>query len=343
VLGGEDEPAHPGGRERGGPLVRIEVRRVEQARILLAGAPLAPGHRVHAEMDEPVQLQLLPRVLAMAGADVGEVVEIDHAVVIRAVGAGRAGAVPAGSRSGPVGVGPPRNRHTAGGAGQDRLGYLGPHARGAVMTSLTGLWKERRREVTALALSGGGSRADFQLGALRYLYDRVGITPQVITGTSAGSILAATLAQSADHDEQRRYLRELETRWAQMRDSSDMFTPHPWFDRLRRRGPEWMAALQKRQHRQSPLGRTFARAATAPRAGVDGTAGSRATSGPFARGGPLDPAAVAERLRTMTAGRPWPPPREDHGETGGTIGVIEFLTALREVGRARPDLELILR
>ncbi|MFD1718971.1 patatin-like phospholipase family protein [Georgenia deserti] len=211
------------------------------------------------------------------------------------------------------------------------------------MTSLTGLWKERRREVTALALSGGGSRADFQLGALRYLYDRVGITPQVITGTSAGSILAATLAQSADHDEQRRYLRELETRWAQMRDSSDMFTPHPWFDRLRRRGPEWMAALQKRQHRQSPLGRTFARAATAPRAGVDGTAGSRATSGPFARGGPLDPAAVAERLRTMTAGRPWPPPREDHGETGGTIGVVEFLTALREVGRARPDLELILR
>lgn len=42
--------------------------------------------------------------------------------------------------------------------------------------------------MVGLVLSGGGARASFQVGALRYLYDEVGITPSVITGTSAGSI-----------------------------------------------------------------------------------------------------------------------------------------------------------
>ncbi|GAA4426672.1 hypothetical protein GCM10023169_25720 [Georgenia halophila] len=217
---------------------------------------------------------------------------------------------------------------------------------------LPGPARHQRREVTGLVLSGGGSRADFQIGALRYLYDRVGVTPEVVVGTSAGSILASVLAQSADHAGQRRSLAALERLWGEMQDSTDMFAPHDWFDRLRRRGPEWMAAFQKRQQRQSPLGRTFARAATttttataasSPRAPGSGTLPARPTSGPFAPGGPLDPGAVRDRLRTMAANRPWPPPREDHGETGGTIGVVEFLTALREVGRARPDLEIILR
>ncbi|MFC7403698.1 patatin-like phospholipase family protein [Georgenia alba] len=212
---------------------------------------------------------------------------------------------------------------------------------------LGSLRNRHRRQTTGLVLSGGGARSDFQIGALRYLYDRVGITPQVIVGTSAGSILASVLAQSEDPDEQRRSLATLERLWGEMRTSSDMFTPYEWFDRLRRRGPEWMAVLQKRQQRQNPLGRTFARAATtstAPRAqGTTRPAGPRPAAGPFAPGGPLDPAVVRDRLRTMAANRPWPPAREDHGETGGTVGVVEFLAALREVGRARPDLELILR
>ena len=55
------------------------------------------------------------------------------------------------------------------------------------------LWWTRRRKartsVTGLVLSGGGAGAGFQVGALRYLYDRVSISPSVITGTSAGAIL----------------------------------------------------------------------------------------------------------------------------------------------------------
>lgn len=52
-----------------------------------------------------------------------------------------------------------------------------------------------------LVLSGGGASASFQVGALGYLYDVVGITPTVITGTSAGSILATLLAQAEDHQD----------------------------------------------------------------------------------------------------------------------------------------------
>lgn len=172
------------------------------------------------------------------------------------------------------------------------------------LTSLLRL-RNRRRGATGLVLSGGGSRADFEIGALTYLYDRVGIEPTVITGTSAGSILGAVLAQHSDAAGQRRALGRLERLWREMADSSEMFTPNEWFVRLRQRGPEWFAALQ-RQQRQNSLGRTFARVAA---------------SGPL----PL-------RL-----------PRAETDDSNGALGVLELLTALREVGRARPDLAVILR
>lgn len=95
------------------------------------------------------------------------------------------------------------------------------------------------RDVVGLVLSGGGARSSFQVGALRYLYDEVGITPSVMTGTSAGSILASVLAQRGDHEGQRAALAELERIWLGMTDSSDMFTPYPWFARLRAHMPTW--------------------------------------------------------------------------------------------------------
>ncbi|MCM3660360.1 patatin-like phospholipase family protein [Georgenia satyanarayanai] len=116
-------------------------------------------------------------------------------------------------------------------------------------------------DVVGLVLSGGGARASFQLGALRYLYDRVGICPSVITGTSAGSILAAVLAQSAEQDGQRAALAGLEELWRGMSDSSDMFEELPWFSRLRERGPVWAEALERRKRRQGALGRSFTRVA----------------------------------------------------------------------------------
>ena len=41
----------------------------------------------------------------------------------------------------------------------------------------------------AISLSGGGAKGDFEVGALRLLYDR-GIRPDVLTGSSVGAINA---------------------------------------------------------------------------------------------------------------------------------------------------------
>ena len=98
---------------------------------------------------------------------------------------------------------------------------------------------ESQPEVTGLVLSGGGARASFHIGALRYLYDRVGIAPTRIVGTSAGSIVSAMLSQSSDPVEQSARLRALEDIWLSMNDSSDMFAEQAWFKRLRSHADEF--------------------------------------------------------------------------------------------------------
>lgn len=155
--------------------------------------------------------------------------------------------------------------------------------------------------VTGLVLSGGGARTSFQIGALRYLYDRVGITPSVITGTSAGSILATVLAQSADHEGQRRSLDQLERLVREMEDSSDMFEELPWFTRLRERGPVWIQALEARKRRQGTLGRSFKRVADL-RQGIS-TAAERVTRSANGAGDPTGETAA-----------------DDTGPAGGTRG-----------------------
>ncbi|WP_203568721.1 patatin-like phospholipase family protein [Aestuariimicrobium ganziense] len=113
-------------------------------------------------------------------------------------------------------------------------------------------WNRHPDVVEGLVLSGGGSRASFQIGALRYLYDVVGIKPQVVVGTSAGSILGAMIAQHADPDDQAQAVRTIERLWYGMDQQSDMFTERPWFTRLRRRGTDWMALLQREAARPAP-------------------------------------------------------------------------------------------
>jgi hypothetical protein len=49
-----------------------------------------------------------------------------------------------------------------------------------------------------LALGGGGTRGDFQVGALLYLYDVKGFRPDAIAGTSVGSINAIELVMGDD-------------------------------------------------------------------------------------------------------------------------------------------------
>ncbi|MPV87896.1 hypothetical protein GB882_04400, partial [Georgenia ruanii] len=227
--------------------------------------------------------------------------------------------------------------------------------------------------VVGLVLSGGGARSDFQIGALRYLYDRAGITPQVITGTSAGAILGAVLAQSAEHEGQRRALDHLERIWRAMRADADMFTEQEWYRRLRERGPEWVKAFSRQQRRQGSLGRTFSRVAShathyagppfrrgaaaagkLPRAGADGaeptshdgalpsaltpdSAPSPSASSPAAATAPEGTRAAGAPREAVEAERP------TAGSSWNPINVVEILTALREAGRARPDLEVIVR
>lgn len=101
--------------------------------------------------------------------------------------------------------------------------------------------------VVGLVLSGGGARSSFQIGALRYLYEREQIAPSVITGTSAGSILGSVLAQHPDPEAQRQALATLEQLWRAMTGSEDMFTPYPWFARLRAHMPTWRKVLAMSQ------------------------------------------------------------------------------------------------
>lgn len=102
-----------------------------------------------------------------------------------------------------------------------------------------------RPEVVSCVLSGGGSRASFQLGALDYLYRHdEQFTPTIFVGASAGSILASTLAQSADRDVQQEYLRRLREIWDAMTEPNDMFTPRPWYERLATEGPQWLELVK---------------------------------------------------------------------------------------------------
>ena len=135
-----------------------------------------------------------------------------------------------------------------------------------------------REEREGLVLSGGGSKASFQIGALRYLYERAGIAPTVVVGTSAGSIIAAMIAQSSDPAEQAASIRELERLWFEMEEQSDMFTERAWFRRFRARGPELMALLQRDHAEQTASPRPAWRAgASLPRIQL-----------PFTRGSALD-------------------------------------------------------
>lgn len=80
---------------------------------------------------------------------------------------------------------------------------------------------------TAITLSGGGAAGDFQVGALRFLYDH-GIVPDIICGTSVGAINAVKLAEGEDPANPRQGLAGLEALWSSLEFNSDMYLPEPW-------------------------------------------------------------------------------------------------------------------
>lgn len=82
---------------------------------------------------------------------------------------------------------------------------------------------------TGLVLAGGGARGDFQVGAIRFLYDQ-GIQPDVIAGTSVGAINGSKLAEGEGEPNQG--LQGLESLWTSLQFNSDMYLFESWLGRI---------------------------------------------------------------------------------------------------------------
>ena len=96
---------------------------------------------------------------------------------------------------------------------------------------------------TAIVLGAGGTRAAFEVGALRYLYD-IGIRPDLICGTSGGAINAVKLAEGEDPREpDSGGLAGLENLWLSLKTNSDMYRPQPWFENLPQRIKDELARV----------------------------------------------------------------------------------------------------
>lgn len=76
------------------------------------------------------------------------------------------------------------------------------------------------------ALGGGGARGNFQVGALRYLYDVKNIRPDAIASTSVGSINAAELVMGDDATGNG--AARLEAIWRSLTGNSSMWVEEPW-------------------------------------------------------------------------------------------------------------------
>lgn len=76
----------------------------------------------------------------------------------------------------------------------------------------------------ALVMSGGGSRGAFQVGAVDYLVNELGLDFPVIAGVSTGSLNAVILAQGAGPDGLRAQLAALKDLWFAVRSSDDVYT-----------------------------------------------------------------------------------------------------------------------
>jgi predicted acylesterase/phospholipase RssA len=96
----------------------------------------------------------------------------------------------------------------------------------------------RHTEPVGLALGGGGSKGAFQAGAVAALVGDLGFRPDVIAGTSAGSLNAIILAHARTPDEYHEVVERMLAAWASLRDESDMYVPRAWLadvpPRLRR-------------------------------------------------------------------------------------------------------------
>jgi NTE family protein len=86
----------------------------------------------------------------------------------------------------------------------------------------------RQAERVGLALGGGGSKGAFQAGAIATLVGDLGFRPDVIAGTSAGSLNALILAHARSPEEYPEIVDRLLATWSSLRDVSDVYVPRAW-------------------------------------------------------------------------------------------------------------------
>src|SRR6266567_7355240 len=79
----------------------------------------------------------------------------------------------------------------------------------------------------AIVLSGGGAKGDFEVGALRFIYDQ-GARPDILCGTSVGSINAIKLAEGESSADPQQGLAGLEAIWQSLQQESDMYLEEAW-------------------------------------------------------------------------------------------------------------------
>ena len=83
--------------------------------------------------------------------------------------------------------------------------------------------------VAALVLSGGGSHGAFQVGAVRYLYTHASLRPEIICGTSVGSINGLKLAEAGPNTSNHTaVLDDLLAIWRSMQDDQDLWNLTPF-------------------------------------------------------------------------------------------------------------------
>lgn len=205
-----------------------------------------------------------------------------------------------------------------------------------------GFGRSTLRARHGLVLAGGGSRASFQIGALRHLYDVVGIRPEVITATSAGSVVACTIAQWSDPSDQARAMAQLDQLWMSMQDQSEMFAPRAWFKLLLEKGPEWAKLIDHERSRRT-------RGLAIPRINLPFT---RAQDGSSTVVDPADPVAGGEdsRLAAPLSGQAATLdlatkeiPVPDDGATWSPSVVLQVLAALSKLTRDGGDIQTILK
>lgn len=197
-----------------------------------------------------------------------------------------------------------------------------------------------------LVLAGGGSKASFQIGALRHLYDVVGIHPEVITATSAGSVVACTIAQWSEAADQARAVTELDQMWMAMQDQSEMFAPRAWFKLLLEKGPEWAKLIDRdreNERTRRPRGLTMPRISMPFRHSADGSSTIVDPAEPMAGG---DDSRMSAQLTGQAATLNLATkefPVADDTATWSPSTVLQILSALSRLSRDSSDIQSILR